>query len=122
MGINLRRGLLRTWVVGSVVWIVRASFVAYGQLQEDFAVLSGDQPAAQQLIKCDETTDQSLRPLCDFQDQLSGAIRKLDEPRYIERRKQAWSHIRLGAAAVIGPPILTLLVVSAGFWVIRGFR
>jgi len=122
MAVNLRRGLLRTWVVASVLWVVGASIGAYFVLRDEVAVLTGERPASQGVIKCDETTDQALRPLCDFQGQLQETIRKLDEPRYIERREEAWANIGWGAAAVVGPPILVLLFTSAGLWVIRGFR
>lgn len=106
----------------SILWIVGASAGAYFVLRDDFTALASERPASQGLIRCDETTDPALRPLCDFQDQLQATIRKLDEPRYLQRREEAWSNIRWGAAAVVGPPVVLLLTALAGLWVIRGFR
>jgi len=122
MAVNVGRGLMRLAAVVSVVWVVGAATGAYFVLRDDIEALTGERPGAQKVLKCDESTDPALRPLCDFQDRVRESILKLDEPRFAERRKQAWSNVALGGLFVIGPPVLLFLIAAAGSWVIRGFR
>jgi hypothetical protein len=121
MAQNLRRGLYRTWVFLSVLWILGASIGAAVLLQEEIGLLRRDAPEAPELIRCTDETDDALRPLCELQKELQARLREFDRPQYLEDRDAAWRSVGWAALAVFGPPVVGFCLLAGAFWVIRGF-
>ena len=122
MAQNLHRGLFRTWVFLSGLWIVGAAIGASILLQDEIALLRSDAPDAPELIRCTEATDEALRPLCELQKELQATIRRIDRPQYVERRNAAWNAVGWAGAVVIAPPVVIFLLLAGFLWVVRGFR
>lgn len=91
----MRRGMLRLWVVASVVWMAGASWHLYQ--------------------RSEEAADSSLTISLNDETQLhidAGGMRKQDKN---EVKMQQ-------AALVVLPPLLLLVVGFGGLWLVRGFR
>lgn len=122
MSVNLHRGLWRSWIVFSVLWVLGSGIWGYSHYKDDIALLRSEQEAPPEIVKCGAATDDALRPLCDLQSEFRAALKKIDEPRYLERRDEARSNLIRGGAIILAPPLVILLLIGTALWVVRGFR
>ncbi|PHK92949.1 hypothetical protein CR162_21190 [Pseudoroseomonas rhizosphaerae] len=144
MAFDIRRGLLRAWVLLSFLWVLYVGVLGFREVKEEWApgieqaaIIDGDNMAA---VPCEAAPTghtkiegfgrtYCLLPVLEFRRQ-NIEYRDLDYNEVIRRSYQrvglhfGWRYdsTKMLAAFALIPPILLLALGAAVVWVIRGFR
>ena len=108
---NLRRGLFRLWLVGSVLFVLAVAFVNYSDIEEEFedatSVIFQPVPDPEVIKRFQEGT---LQPVTD-----PALIKRL------ERTPNPWASLARVAAIALGIPLAVLALGASLLWALFGF-
>ena len=118
MQINIRRGLIRAWIVGSVLWL-GFGIVFLRPLTHIETLLSKPGTITVKGVNdCMFLPDKLAKARC----MKAQAIENARERLRIERVKTAKAELQFIALITLFPPIGVLAFGFVGGWVLRGFR
>jgi hypothetical protein len=144
---NLRRGLFRLWIVGSVLWVIAVAFVGYPSIKADFVAAADKLDLAANTRLADEVYKRfySDMPREQFDKKISdpkviarleAITSKLDTSRPLSQwaedeliasmalpgpRTSPWTTLGKWAAIAFGIPLAVLALGSSLLWALSGF-
>jgi hypothetical protein len=111
---RIGRGLLRLWLVMSIVWICAVGMVAWSTLT----------PAVADLPDAPWVKPTSGKPPFDpskpYRALTPDEFEQFDPVKFEAFKR--WAEIKTGIEVAFVPPLLLLMLGAALIWVIRGFR
>ena len=111
---RIGRGLLRLWLVMSIVWICAVGMVAWSILTPTVADLP-DAPWVKPT-----SAKPPFDPSKPFKVVTPNAFDQFDPVEFSAFKR--WDEIKTGIEVAFVPPLLLLMLGAALIWAIRGFR
>jgi hypothetical protein len=106
---NLRRGLFRLWIVGTVLFVIAVAFVSYTDIKEEFEdAASASAPVTDRAV----TKQDSVAP------------KRVTDPaliRRLERTPNPWATLGTWASIAFGIPLAVLALGASLLWALSGF-
>ena len=117
---RIGRGLLRLWLVLSVLWVGGVGVTTWWTLPLDLCAT----PPSGGLHHCEANDVIAAGPNVDLVKPAANSTSEFDptKPYRIPFDDLRRTQIKFGAAAAVLPPILVLAVGSGFVWAFRGFR
>lgn len=115
MALNWKRGLFRAWIVFAVMWAGVTGWIGYPEIQEYRDYAYAHERAGELLAK---GTD----PVLLKTGELRPRSEVMEDVANLEKARDAnWLHARRAFFVTLVPPLASLLLGGALYWIGRGF-
>jgi hypothetical protein len=130
IGMNMRRGLFRLWVVISALWIVFGGYLSYRDLQKVSAPIQLVSPTGDKIeIPGNTSKDAARRAVADYiQEKIKQNffnkfdLGKPDDILKVYEPRSYWAVIWTSLGTMFLPPLILLTLGLAAIWTIDGFK
>jgi hypothetical protein len=121
LGMNLRRGLFRLWIVGSALFVLAVAFVSYDPIKREFEGEVVRNPYAPSTLAPSSNTN-----IIQFEGQLYGFLADATDEQIATALKNVrapspWASVGTAAGIAFGIPLAVLALGASLLWALSGF-